>query len=188
MSIQCWLVWSICCPRGSQESSLAPDFESITSVLNLLYGQTLTSIHDYWKNYSFDRVTFFSKVMSLLFNSFSSKEQVSFNFMVRSPSTVILEPKKMKSITVSGCFCFCFCFCFFPSFSLFALKWWDQIPWSWFFKCWVLSQFFHSPLSPSYRGFLVHLCFLPWGRCHLNACVYAHSLLSCLNLCDPHGL
>ena len=30
-------------------------FESITfSVLSLLYGPTLTSIHDYWKNYSFD--------------------------------------------------------------------------------------------------------------------------------------
>ena len=30
---------------------------------------------------------------------FSSKEQVSFNFM--SPSAVILEPKKIKSVTVS---------------------------------------------------------------------------------------
>ena len=30
-------------------------FESInSSVLSFLYGQTLTSIHDYWKNRSFD--------------------------------------------------------------------------------------------------------------------------------------
>ena len=36
------------------ESSLAPQFESITLVLSLLYGPTLTSIHDYWKNHSFD--------------------------------------------------------------------------------------------------------------------------------------
>ena len=39
----------------SQESSPAPQFESINSlVLSLLYGSTLTSIHDYWKNHSFD--------------------------------------------------------------------------------------------------------------------------------------
>ena len=44
-----------CSPRDSQESSPAPHFESINSlVLSLLYGPTLTSIHDYWKSYSFD--------------------------------------------------------------------------------------------------------------------------------------
>ena len=33
----------------------APHFKSINSlVLSLLYGPTLTSIHDYWKNHSFD--------------------------------------------------------------------------------------------------------------------------------------
>ena len=38
----------------SQGSSLAPQFKSISSsVLNFLYGLTLTSIHDYWKNHSF---------------------------------------------------------------------------------------------------------------------------------------
>ena len=50
-----WLVWSPCSPRDSQESSPTPQFKSINSpVLSLLYGPTLTSIHDYWKNYSFD--------------------------------------------------------------------------------------------------------------------------------------
>ena len=50
-----WLVWSLCCPRDSQESSPAPQFKSInSSVLSLLYGPTLTSIHDYWKNQSCD--------------------------------------------------------------------------------------------------------------------------------------
>ena len=48
------LVWSPCCPRDSQESSPTPQFESISSlVLSFLYGPTLTSIHDYWKNHSF---------------------------------------------------------------------------------------------------------------------------------------
>ena len=56
------------------------------SVLNLLYGSTLTSVHDYWKNLGFDYMIFVSKVMPLLFNTlsrfvFSSKEQAPFNFM-----------------------------------------------------------------------------------------------------------
>ena len=40
--------------------------------LSLLYGPTLTSIHDYWKNHSFAMWTFVGKVMSLLFNTLSS--------------------------------------------------------------------------------------------------------------------
>ena len=44
-----WLVWS-CCPKDSEESSPAPQYESIdSSVLSILYGPILTSIHDYWK-------------------------------------------------------------------------------------------------------------------------------------------
>ena len=47
--------WSPCSPRDSQESSLAPQFASINSlVLSLLYGSTLTSVYDYWKNHSFE--------------------------------------------------------------------------------------------------------------------------------------
>ena len=39
----------------SQESSPAPQFKSINpSALSLFYGPILTSIHDYWKNHSFD--------------------------------------------------------------------------------------------------------------------------------------
>ena len=50
-----WLVWSPCSPKDSQESSLIPDFKSISSsVLSLHYGPTLTSINDYWKNHGFD--------------------------------------------------------------------------------------------------------------------------------------
>ena len=42
-------------PGDSQESSLASQFESInSSALSLLYGSTPTSLHDYWKGYSFD--------------------------------------------------------------------------------------------------------------------------------------
>ena len=42
-------------PRDSQESSPTPQFKSInSSALSFLYGPTLTSSHDYWKNHSFD--------------------------------------------------------------------------------------------------------------------------------------
>ena len=49
------LVGSPCSPRDSQEFSLTSQFKSInSSVLSFLYSPTLTSIHDYWKNQSFD--------------------------------------------------------------------------------------------------------------------------------------
>ena len=49
------LVGSPCSPRDSQKSSPTPEFKGIySSVLSFLYSPTLTSIHDYWKNYSFD--------------------------------------------------------------------------------------------------------------------------------------
>ena len=41
--------------QGTQESSPTSQFKSInSSVLSFLYSPTLTSIHDYWKNQSFD--------------------------------------------------------------------------------------------------------------------------------------
>ena len=82
-------------------------------MLSFLYNPTLTSIHDHWKNHSFDWTfdgiwTFVGKVMSLLFNMLS---RLAITFLprskrlliswVQSPSAVILEPKKIKSVTVS---------------------------------------------------------------------------------------
>ena len=41
-----------------QESSLTPKFKSISSsVLSLLYDPAVISVHDYWKNHSFDSRT-----------------------------------------------------------------------------------------------------------------------------------
>ena len=49
------LVGSPCSPRDSQESSQTPQLKSInSSALSFHYGPTLTSVHDYWKNHSFD--------------------------------------------------------------------------------------------------------------------------------------
>ena len=74
----------------------------------LSYSPTLTSVHDYWKNHSFDYVDFVGKVMSLLFNTLSglviaflpSSKGLLISWL-QSPSTVIWEPKKIKSVTVS---------------------------------------------------------------------------------------
>ena len=50
-----WILQS----RDSQESSPTLQLQSINSlVLILLYGPTLISIHDYWKNHSFDYTNF----------------------------------------------------------------------------------------------------------------------------------
>ena len=47
----------------SLQSSPAPQFKSInSSVLSLLYGPTLTSVHDCWKNHSLDYIDWQSDV------------------------------------------------------------------------------------------------------------------------------
>ena len=53
----CFRIHSLtpCSSRDSQESSLTPQFKSISSLaLSFLYSPTLTSIHDYWKIHSFN--------------------------------------------------------------------------------------------------------------------------------------
>ena len=100
--------------QGTQESTPAPQFESIRSVASSpLYGPTLTSIHDYWKNHSLTIWTFVGKVMSLLFNmlsrlviAFLPRRKHLLVSWLQSPSAVILEPKKI------ACHCFhCFSIC-----------------------------------------------------------------------------
>ena len=101
------LVRSPCSPRDSQESSPTPQFKSInSSVLSFLYSTTLTSLHDHWKNLT--RQTFVGKVMSLLFNilsglviAFLPRSKRLLISWLQSPSAVILEPRKIKSVTVS---------------------------------------------------------------------------------------
>ena len=56
-------------------------------VLSPLYGPALTSIHDYWKNHSFNIWNFVSKVMSLLFNMLS---RFAIAFLPRSKCLLIL--------------------------------------------------------------------------------------------------
>ena len=50
-----WTCWSPCSPMDSQESSPTPQFKSINCLaLSFVYSPALASIHDHWKNHSFD--------------------------------------------------------------------------------------------------------------------------------------
>ena len=107
--LQDWFVSSPCSPRDSQESCPVPQVESISSsMLNLLYSPTLTSIHDYWKNHTFDYtdlcrqsdVSAFKYVVYIC-HSFSYKEQASFNFMAAITIHSDFGAQENKSVTIS---------------------------------------------------------------------------------------
>ena len=103
------LVGSPCSPRDSQESSPTPQFKSInSSVLSFLYSPSLTSILDYWKTIALTRQTCVGKVMSLLFImlsrlviAFLPRSKHLLISWLQSPSALTLEPKKIKSVTIS---------------------------------------------------------------------------------------
>ena len=104
-----WLVWSFCCPRDSQESSPAPQFQGInSSVLWLPYGPVLKSYMTTGKTIALTIWTFVSRMVSLLFNKLSRFVTVFFPrskhlliSWLQSPSAVILQPKKRNSVTAS---------------------------------------------------------------------------------------
>ena len=94
--------------------SLLQHHNSKASVLQhsaFFYGPTLTSYMTTGKIIALTIQIFVSKVMSLLFNMLSSfviaflprRKQLLISFL-QSPFTVISEPKKIKSPTVSICY------------------------------------------------------------------------------------
>ena len=77
-------------------------------MLSFLHSPILTSICDYWKTIALTRWTFVNKVMSLLFDmlsrlvlAFLPRSRCLLISWLQSPSAVILETKKIKSLTVS---------------------------------------------------------------------------------------
>jgi len=95
--------------QGTQKSSPTPLFKSInSSALSFLYSPALTSIHDYRKNHSFEYMEFVGKVMFLLFNTlyglviaFLPRSKGLLISWLQTLSAMILEPKKIKFVTVS---------------------------------------------------------------------------------------
>ena len=84
---------------------------SILQCFRLLFGPTVTSLHDYWKNHSLAVWTFVGKVMSVLFSMLSRiviallpKSNHLLILWLQPQSTVILKPKKIKSVTASTVF------------------------------------------------------------------------------------
>ena len=90
MNIQSWFSLELTeSPRDSQESSPAPQFDSIYSlVLSLLYGPALTSLYGYWKSHSFDYMELCQRSDDFAFNMLSM-------------FVIAFLPR-------SNCFCFCF--------------------------------------------------------------------------------
>ena len=152
--------------KNSQESSLAPQSESINALTCSLFTAQLS--HPYM---TLIRWTFVGKMTSLLFNILSRfaiailpRSKGLLILWLQSPSALILETKKMF-LGLHGFHCFPIC-----------------LPWSDRTRChdlYVLnvefeSQLFHFPLSPSLRGSLVPLPFLPlkWYHLHIRDCWY----------------
>ena len=103
------LIISPCSPRGSQESSPAPQFESIdSSVLSLFMVQLSHPYMTTGKTIALTRQTFVGNVMFLLLNMLARlviallpRSKYRLISWLQSPSAVILEPKKITSVTVS---------------------------------------------------------------------------------------
>ena len=100
--------FDLCCPRDSQESSPAPQFEGINS-LAFCHSSTVQLSQPFMitgKILALTIWTFVIRVMFLLFNTLS---RLIIAFLPRSshllisslqsPSAVILDPKKRKSVT-----------------------------------------------------------------------------------------
>ena len=103
------MVGSPCSPRDSQESS--PKHSSKASVLRCSAFFTVQLSQPYTttgKTIALTRWTFVGKVMSLLYNmqsrlviTFLPRNKRLLISRLQSPSAVILEPRKIKSDTVS---------------------------------------------------------------------------------------
>ena len=161
MNIQDWFPLGLTGLISLQSMDLSRVFSNTTVqkhnplAINLLYGSTLTSIHTTAKTIALILWTFVGKVMSLLFNmpsrfviAFLPRGKHLLISWLQSPPAVILEPKKIKSATVSIAS---------PSISHEVMG-----PDALILVFWMLSfkSTFYPPLSLS-RGSLVPLLFLP---------------------------
>ena len=88
-------------PLGDLSSTTIRKYQSLAFCL--LYGPALTTVHDHWEDHSLD---YYGLLLSLLFNTLSkfviaflSRSNCLLISQLQSPSTVILQPKKRKSVT-----------------------------------------------------------------------------------------
>ena len=149
--------------------SLLQHHSSKASILQcFFYGPTLLSIHDYWKNHSFDYLDCCWENYVLLFNmlcrfvrAFLPKSR---HLLFHGCSYYMQRFWRPRKYNLS----------LFPLFPLlFAMKWWDKMPW-FGFEMLTFKPLFHSPLSPSSGGSLNPLGFLPieWYCLHIWGGLY----------------
>ena len=149
-----------------------PTVQSINfSALSFLHSLTLTSLYDRWKNYSFDYmdlcwqsdIFMFFSMLSRFVITFLTKSMCLWISWLQSPCAVILEPKKIKSVTISVVS---------PSICHEVMRLDAMI-----LAFWMLSfkLAFSSPLSRLARGSLVLLHFLPleWYYLHIWGCYFS---------------
>ena len=128
VNIQDWSPLGLIGWISLQSKGLSRVFSNTTVQKSILYcsaffmGQFSHAFMTAGKPIALTRWTFVGEVMSLLFNmlsrlviAFVSRSKCLLISWLQSPSAVILEPRKVKSATVSH---------------LFAMKWWDWMPWS----------------------------------------------------------
>ena len=167
--------------KGSQESFPTPQFKTINcSSLSFLYSPALHPYMITGKTIALIRRTFVGKVMSLLFNMLSrlviaflpSSKCLSISWL-QSPSAEILEPKNIKSLSVS---------IFSPSICQEVMGLDVMI-----LVFWTLS--FKPAFSLSSRGSLILCCFLPlaWYHLHIWGCWYS-SHQSWFSFCNSSSL
>ena len=131
MNIQGWFPLGLTGLISLQSKGLSRVFSNIVVQKHQFFGTQLSlwsnshiHIPDFWKNHSFDYTDLVSKVMSLLFNmlsrlviAFLPRNKHLLNFMA---AVTIFSDSGAQENKVCHCFLF----------SLFAMKWWDQMPWS----------------------------------------------------------
>ena len=176
MNIQGWSPLGLTGLISLQSKGLSRVLSSTTVWKHQFFGahSSLWSNSHIWymttgKTIALTRRTLVGKIMSLLFNmlsrfviAFLPRSKCLLISWLQSSSAVILEPKKIKSVTVST---------FSPS-----VCHEEMGPDAMILIFWMLSfkPGFYSPLSPSSRSSLVLLHFLPleWYHLHIWGCWY----------------
>ena len=96
-------------PNGLSRVFSSIIIQSISSLaLSIFYRPTLTSVHGYWKNHSFDYTDLCQQsdvsdfnTLSRFVIAFLPRSKCLLILCLQLPSTVILEPKKIRSVTAS---------------------------------------------------------------------------------------
>ena len=178
-----WLVWFPCCPRDSQESSPATHFKSINPLALSFMAQLSPLYVTTVKTIALIIQTCVGKVMFLLFHTLSGSDTAFF-------SHGAVTKKRVLSLMAAVTICcdsaaqeneLWHCFHILQSICHEVMG-----PDAIIFVFWMLTfkPVFSSPLSPSSRGSLVPLHFLPlmWSYQHIWGCWYFFSWQSWFQL------